>query len=373
MDREPFILPHAYTFRVRASASGQDYRIAVAEPIAPAPADGFPVIYLLDASGMFGTLVEAIRMRARRPDATGVGPAIVVGIMHDASTSPAHGGRIYDYTPGPTAAATPTPPGAAAPAENSRETPRRGGEATSPEPATAAPVTSAAAPAAGGAQAFLDFLERDLKPAIEARHPIDRRQQTLFGHSLGGYFTLWTLLSRRSSFSAFVAVSPSIWWNPGLLEDVARESARESARENSPTPGHVDTFASDVVDRKGGEDREDGRDDRALPAGHGRDDARIGDARRVMITIGEFEQRRAPWQPDGPFTDDAVRRRQERRMVDAARDMAEQLAAHTEFEVDFRCFDGEDHASVVILSVAHALRFVLPPASRLVRRRQRAR
>lgn len=92
-----------------------------------------------------------------------------------------------------------------------------------------------------------------------------------------------------------------------------------------------------------------------------------------MITIGEFEQRRAPWQPDGPFTDDAVRRRQERRMVDAARDMAEQLAAHTEFEVDFRCFDGEDHASVVILSVAHALRFVLPPASRLVRRRQRAR
>lgn len=347
MDREPFILPHAYTFRVRASASGQDYRIAVAEPIAPAPADGFPVIYLLDASGMFGTLVEAIRMRARRPDATGVGPAIVVGIMHDASTSPAHGGRIYDYTPGPTAAAAPTPPGAAATAARDQETPRPGDEATSPKAATAARVTSTAAPAApaaGGAQAFLDFLERDLKPAIEARHPIDRRQQTLFGHSLGGYFTLWTLLSRRSSFSAFVAVSPSIWWNPGLLEAAVRERARESA----------------------------------LPAGHGGDDARIGEApigeaRRVMITIGEFEQRRAPWQPDGPFTDDAVRRRQERRMVDAARDMAEQLAAHTAFEVDFRCFDGEDHASVVILSVAHALRFVLPPASRLVRRRQRAR
>jgi predicted alpha/beta superfamily hydrolase len=274
MEQTPIHIPHAYGFRQRASGSGFEYRIAIAEPPGPPPPSGFPIVYLLDADATFGTLVEAIRARARRPDATGVGPAIVVGIMHGQDDGGAQERRRRDYADGP--------------------------------------------------QAFADFLEQDLKPAVEARVRVDRRVQVLFGHSLAGYFALWTLLSRGDAFNAVVAVSPSIWWNPDALYAKLRDSRANSAKSTDSADGDM--------------------------------------ARRVMITVGEYEARRAPWQPDSAFTDDAVRRREERRMIAHARDMATALAKIDQLTVDFKCFAGEDHASVIMLSVARALRFVLPPA-----------
>jgi len=69
----------------------------------------------------------------------------------------------------------------------------------------------------GGADQFLAFVQTELKPLIEARYPIDPHRQTLFGHSHGGLFTLYTLMSEPDAFQNYLAASPSIWWNDRQL------------------------------------------------------------------------------------------------------------------------------------------------------------
>jgi predicted alpha/beta superfamily hydrolase len=171
---------------LRSSAGGREYRISVAMPAANPPPDGFPVIYLLDANSVFGTMVEAMRVQGGRPEKTGVAPAVIVGIGYrtDAPFSPS---RYYDFT---------------LPAADS-ELPVRPNGSPWPEH--------------GGAESFLAFIEDDLKPAVESEYPIDRSRRTLFGHSLGGLFVLHTLFTKPSAFRTYVAGSPSIHWNKAQL------------------------------------------------------------------------------------------------------------------------------------------------------------
>lgn len=55
------------------------------------------MIYLLDANSVFGTMVEAMRMQSRRPEKTGVVPAVIVGIGYE-TDAPFDPGRYYDFT-----------------------------------------------------------------------------------------------------------------------------------------------------------------------------------------------------------------------------------------------------------------------------------
>lgn len=67
----------------------------------------------------------------------------------------------------------------------------------------------------GGAYAFQDLIERRIKPEVEKRASIDRQQQALWGHSLGGLFVLSSLYTRPASFQYYVSASPSLWWSQG--------------------------------------------------------------------------------------------------------------------------------------------------------------
>jgi predicted alpha/beta superfamily hydrolase len=166
--------------RLIRSARGDDYRLLIALPAGPPPPEGFPVIYLLDANADFATVTEACRRGARRSDATGVVPALVVGIGSPSAALYDTTRRRRDYTPGPAAG----------------EAPRR---------------------EVGGAAAFLAFLEDEVKPLIAREFAVDAARQTLLGHSLAGLFTLWVLTHRPASFQSYVAISPSIWWDEALL------------------------------------------------------------------------------------------------------------------------------------------------------------
>ncbi|MHB1330183.1 MAG: alpha/beta hydrolase, partial [Gemmatimonadales bacterium] len=188
-------------------------RVMVAWPEEPPPPAGYPVIYLLDGNATFGTLVEAIRMRAHRPAATGVVPAVVVGVGSERDGPYDRVRRTFDYTP-PTAA----------------------GAATGLE--------------TGGREAFERVLLGELAERIESRYPIDRSRRILLGHSLGGFFVLDLLLRRPDAYAAFIAISPSIWWDSARLFEAAQ--------------------------------------------GLG---AVLGGAKpRIMISVGEYEQALAPWQ-----------------------------------------------------------------------------
>ena len=62
------------------ASDGNVYRLLVSLPSEPAPPSGFPVIVLVDGHALFATAVAAARLQAGRPEVTGIGPSVVVGI-----------------------------------------------------------------------------------------------------------------------------------------------------------------------------------------------------------------------------------------------------------------------------------------------------
>lgn len=75
--------------------------------------------------------------------------------------------------------------------------------------------------APGGGERFRQFISRELLPFIDSTYRTTTRNRSLLGHSFGGYFTLYTLLSQAQSktrdFRYFVAASPPVWYNKYYL------------------------------------------------------------------------------------------------------------------------------------------------------------
>ena len=257
------------------SGSGAEYRVMTAWPDGPPPSGGFPVVYVLDADTSFGTFVEGVRLRARRADATGVAPGIIVGITYPAGEPNDRGRRRLDYAPA-----------------GSRDS---GG---------------------GDAASLLALLDEVIKPRVAEAYAVDPARQSIFGHSLSGRFVLEVLATSPASFDTYVAVSPSIWLERDqLMRDI------EALEDH---------------------------------------DADLLSSRQVMVTVGEYEQVLAPWQLGTDGAEAIAARRRERRMVDDAREVATRLGDVCG-RVWFEEFPGEDHASVLTVSISRALRFCLSP------------
>ena len=162
---------------------GDQWRIFVGLPKVPPPREGYSVVLSLDGGTTFPHLWHHRETRAR--DA----PVILVGISY----------------------------------ENAN---RRWRDLTSRAMAPVAPILFYRAPPAdrptGGREAFLSMIAEGLLPELARRHPLDLRDMTIYGHSLGGLFVLHALFTRPRLFARYVAADPSVWWNAG-------ESQREAA------------------------------------------------------------------------------------------------------------------------------------------------
>ena len=97
----PYVIPGTTASMLEPSDGAPAYRILWAPPREQAPETGFPVLYLLDGGACFCMLVEMLRMRRNRPDVTGVGPAVIVGVSHPDAYPYDRARREWDYTPGP--------------------------------------------------------------------------------------------------------------------------------------------------------------------------------------------------------------------------------------------------------------------------------
>lgn len=178
---QPLTLARTWTTRLQAHGNGTTYQVFLHVPASAAQTQGLPVIYLLDGDDLFIGAAELLRRAARRPESTGIAPAILVGIGHaDAPNAAGNSKRRRDYTPGPCA-------------------------------------TETVNGASGGAAALLAFITEQLVPTIEADMAIDSTRRALIGHSLAGYFCLWALTRQTTAFTHFAAISPSIWWNPAAI------------------------------------------------------------------------------------------------------------------------------------------------------------
>lgn len=68
----------------------------------------------------------------------------------------------------------------------------------------------------GGAKQFLAFVAEELLPHLDRTYRT-RPARILIGHSYGGLFVVYTLFNRPEVFKAYIAVSPSLWWDDQAL------------------------------------------------------------------------------------------------------------------------------------------------------------
>jgi predicted alpha/beta superfamily hydrolase len=175
----------------------QTFIIDVARPAFRVPASQqLPVVYVLDGDGAFGVAAQAARMM--QMEVGGLPPMIIVGIGYQYSSPQLamaeHGAwRTRDFSPSLDAASQ----------GRTRAALREAG--------------FSAEVSYGGATAFLDFIDNELKPFIADRLAVDSGDQTLVGMSLGGLFALHTLFVSMASFSRYVILSPALWWDKDMI------------------------------------------------------------------------------------------------------------------------------------------------------------
>jgi hypothetical protein len=262
--------------------NGRTYRISIARPDKPAPAAGYPVIYVLDGNAIFATVADSARMQGGRPDWNGFGQALVVGVGLPTEALYDSAQRAFDYTP---------------------ELPQD------------APRPDERAPRGGGADAFLAFIEAQVKPLVQAKMPVDKSSQTLMGYSLSGLFTVHAFLTKPGAFRNYVAISPSLWWADGqLLRDAGRLAASGQRRDA-----------------------------------------------RLLMTVGEYEQALSPAGRAAPAAADQAKALARFRMVERSGEMAGILRRVPGLTVRQTVLSGQDHASTPPAAISLGIRFALLP------------
>ena len=165
----------AHTFASRILGESRPYLV-----YRPTAEGRLPVIVLLDGDGHFHHTTGAVQFliaQGRMP------PALVVAV-------PNTGDRARDLTPA---------------------------------------TTDTTFHTAGGADRMLAFLADELLPHIDSTYPTEPFR-VLIGHSLGGLFALHAWLSRPAVFRAYVAISPSLWWDGArLIDSLAARLSRPPA------------------------------------------------------------------------------------------------------------------------------------------------
>lgn len=278
---QPVYLPHSSQRDLHSRHTGKEYRIFVSEPRHAPPLGGYPVLYVLDGNALFPGLAIQAQALEDRPDRSLRDSILVVGIGYPGDALYNLKARAEDYTP--EVANRQRPPGRQSPS--------------------------------GGAEDFLVFIEHELKPLIAQRYSINSQRQTLFGHSYGGLFTLYTLLTKPQAFQGYVVASPSIWWDKGYVERALAAFERQLADQ---------------------------------PVGA-----------RLLVTAGGAEQPAADTSTDDP----RQLRIAERRMVDNARDLIDRLqrlsgqGLHSEFQLSPGANHGTNasYSSIAAIALAAAI------------------
>ena len=82
----------------------------------------------------------------------------------------------------------------------------------------------------GGADAYLQVLERELIPYAEARLPISHASRGLAGHSYAGLFATYALQRRPDLFDRYLIMSPALWFDDGKIYRQPFAAASASAQ-----------------------------------------------------------------------------------------------------------------------------------------------
>jgi predicted alpha/beta superfamily hydrolase len=80
----------------------------------------------------------------------------------------------------------------------------------------------------GGNDRFLQFLREELMPYIEANYKTEPFR-IFAGHSFGGLASINCMLTCPEMFNAYIAISPSFWWDNEYLLKLAERKLSKNA------------------------------------------------------------------------------------------------------------------------------------------------
>lgn len=280
------LLASTQLFTLPSKTMGKSYEISISGPQTPigleAPPSDCPIVFVLDPIMTFGTAVDVVSFASAQHL---LEPAVVVGVGYEGSFLEMMSARTPDLTP----------PGG----ENLPEAMRAliGNEA-------------------GLADKFISFLVEELAPEIRRRvQQASAKRRILFGHSLGGLFTVHALFTRPDAFETYCASSPSLWWNEFAVLGL-RQAFEEKLAQLAVKPNLF--LAAGAREQ-----------DLQTEAKHGMSVEQIN----AIITSS--------------------------RMVDACIELAQSLESAKLGRLAYKIFDEEDHASVVPAALSRALYFAL--------------
>jgi hypothetical protein len=109
----------------------------------------------------------------------------------------------------------------------------------------------------GGGEKFLRFVREEVMPFVESKYRT-APFRILAGHSVGGLTAIHALTAHPDMFNAYLAVSPSLWWDNGAYLRAAMQHLPPSGTPkkflfvaDSPETGPFTTYVKRLLDTLG--------------------------------------------------------------------------------------------------------------------------
>lgn len=228
----PLALPNTAVYDLQAHDTRRRYEVWVDVPASYADSNRrYPVVFVTDAGYSF-PLIRSIRNRLGQ-SGQNIEDFILVGLPPEQGLTSKES-RSRDYTP-----------------SNPLLDPTRDME-------------SYTATQYGEAATYRDYVEQQVFPLIARHYRADMSRKVYVGHSYGGLFGSYVLLTRPEMFQSYILGSPSLWFN---RHDILKyEQDYASAHTNLParvmmytgtyeTPRHFDNRQNMVKDMQAFERR----------------------------------------------------------------------------------------------------------------------
>lgn len=198
---KPFVIPNTEVLHLHSKLTGADYELFIATPADyRKTGKSYPVVYMLDADYSFALVRNVVQHFVERED---LPPLILVAIAYPGAAADRavyKMNRTRDYTP------------VFAP---------EGGYGTEYQKVS------------GGGPKFRAFIAAELIPFVEKRFPVVPGDRTLIGHSYGGLFATYVLLTEPALFKRYIIVSPSLWYSKRIAFTMEEHAAEQGLRPNA--------------------------------------------------------------------------------------------------------------------------------------------
>lgn len=188
---QPYSYPSGEVVRIYSQLLNEERKVYVHCPKVDSTDRNkrFPVLYVLDGDNHFELLAQYVDYLSR-PDVLAMPKIIVIGIPNTKRTrdlTPSNSLLNYEGKP-----------------------------------------DSSSYQGSGGNERFLQFIATELMPLVEKTYKT-APYKILAGHSFGGLASLNCLLTHPDLFDAYIAVSPSLWWDREYLLKLAAEKVKNGS------------------------------------------------------------------------------------------------------------------------------------------------